>query len=74
MSQGLRVLVLGGEAAEVMTFLQKRGLDEDEACAAMGLAISCPIAERGELESFIKAMRASYRKVRQLAAEKRATQ
>jgi len=57
-----------------MTFLQKRGLEEDEACAAKGLAISCSIAERGELESFIKAMRASYRKVRQLAAKKRATQ
>jgi len=57
---------LGDEAAKVMTFLQRRGHNPDEACAVMGVALARLIDNRGMLESFIDAPRAEYRVVRGL--------
>ena len=51
------------EAEKLMTFLQGRGLEPDEACAVMGFTINILIRDRKAQDSFLLAMRNTFKHV-----------
>lgn len=52
---------LTNEAGDLLTYLEKEGLSEREACAVMGIAITALIKDPKEAEEFIRILTAQFK-------------